>query len=1305
VWARLLLAVAMAGFLSVVGLAGQAQEAAPQRPAQAAPIKLKGATFVPTLGEKPQVPAELSIAGYAPDVRGYYIVQFAGPIADDMRAEVEALGAELLGYVPELAFKVRMTPAQAAAVKRLGRVAWVGLFHPAFKLSPDLKRDGRHWYKVKIETGADPDLVRADVLFAGAEVVSASGNVMVIAADSPELDAVAHILDVAWIENFVFYEKHNEYGAGVILNASAANAAGYDGSGEIIAIADSGLGGGTTTTGHPDIPSTRIAAIHSWTASPPSVSGCYTTYDNGAKDEDSGHGTHVAVSALGDGGTGGIARGTAPAARLLFQAVEEYVDFTTFCNNFFGVPDGYYLFGIPDDLRQLFQQAYDGGARVHSDSWGTFFFGYGVYTGDSADTDDFVWSHRDMAITFSAGNGGIDGNGDGVIDADSMAAPATAKNVIAVGASENDRFLDYACDANLNYLSDDATQTCAAQGGQNHVFAYGEAWPQSFPFDPLFSDPSAGDAEQMAAFSSRGPTDDGRIKPDVVAPGTWVLSGYSNQHRQGYGGTLNRLGQYQWDGWGYPRNSLYKYMGGTSMANPLTAGAAAVVRDFYMSTHTHSASAALVKATLINSAVDLLDENNDGVADNAFPIPNIHEGWGRVDVGNATDGSHRYVDNATGLGTGEVATSNFNVVVAGAPFKATLVWSDFRAEPSALATLVNDLDLVVMAPGGTIYRGNVFAGGWSQAGGLPDRTNNVENVYVQSAAAGSWTVIVNGFNVPFGPQPFALVVDVPNFAPTANADNYSTSEDTPLTVGAPGVLGNDSDADGDPLTAVLATDPANGSLTLNPDGGFIYTPNPGFGGVDGFTYRANDGTANSNTASVTITVDATSLIHVGDLDRLSGTDASGWWAQVTVRVHSATHGAVAGAVVTGTWSGGATGTAQCTTNTYGDCTVKKSGIPTAELSVTFTVDNLAKSGRFYSSGANHDPDGDSTGTAITIGSPLLIHVGDLDRLTGVDASGWWAQVTVRVHSATHGAVAGAVVTGTWSGGATGTAQCTTNIYGYCNVKKPGIPTSELSVTFTVDNVTKLGRVYSAIANHDPDGDSTGTVTTISSPLLIHVGDLDRQRGTDASGWWAQVTVRVHSTTHGAVAGAVVTGTWSGGATGTAQCTTNTYGYCNVKKSAIPISEPSVTFTVNDVDKAGRLYSSSANHDPERDSNGTVIAIGSPLLIHVGDLDRQRGIETAGWWAQVTVRVHSATHGAVAGAVVTGTWSGGATGTSQCTTNAYGYCSVKKSAIPTSAPSVAFTVDNLAKSGLLYAAAANHDPDADSNGTAISVAKP
>src|SRR5262249_52050993 len=100
----------------------------------------------------------------------------------------------------------------------------------------------------------------------------------------------------------------------------------------------------------------------------------------------------------------------------------------------------------------------------------------------------------------------------------------------------------------------------------------------------------------------------------------------------------------------------------------------------------------------------------------------------------------------------------------------------------------------------------------------------------------------------------SLTVNAVNDAPVARDDAFSTDEDTPLTVGAPGVLGNDTDADGDSLTAALVSGPAHGTLALNADGSFTYTPAANFSGSDSFTYRASDGTADSNVATVAITV-------------------------------------------------------------------------------------------------------------------------------------------------------------------------------------------------------------------------------------------------------------------------------------------------------------------------------------------------------------------------------------------------------------------------------------------------------------------
>ena len=108
----------------------------------------------------------------------------------------------------------------------------------------------------------------------------------------------------------------------------------------------------------------------------------------------------------------------------------------------------------------------------------------------------------------------------------------------------------------------------------------------------------------------------------------------------------------------------------------------------------------------------------------------------------------------------------------------------------------------------------------------------------------------------FTPELQSVVVyySLTNQAPLAVGDSYTTAEDVPLSVSAPGVLANDTDGDADPLTAALVTGAAHGNLTLNPDGSFSYTPDPGYFGPDSFTYKANDGAADSNEAAVSITV-------------------------------------------------------------------------------------------------------------------------------------------------------------------------------------------------------------------------------------------------------------------------------------------------------------------------------------------------------------------------------------------------------------------------------------------------------------------
>ena len=111
----------------------------------------------------------------------------------------------------------------------------------------------------------------------------------------------------------------------------------------------------------------------------------------------------------------------------------------------------------------------------------------------------------------------------------------------------------------------------------------------------------------------------------------------------------------------------------------------------------------------------------------------------------------------------------------------------------------------------------------------------------------------------------------PPSAPVATADSYSTSQNTALVQPAPGVLSNDTDADSDPLTAVLNATVTHGTLSLNANGGFTYTPTAGYSGPDSFTYHANDGTADSNVVTVSLTVNAAASTSIsGTVSKAGG---------------------------------------------------------------------------------------------------------------------------------------------------------------------------------------------------------------------------------------------------------------------------------------------------------------------------------------------------------------------------------------------------------------------------------------------------
>ncbi|MDG1549229.1 MAG: S8 family serine peptidase, partial [Candidatus Poseidoniaceae archaeon] len=510
------------------------------------------------------------------------------------------------------------------------------------------------------------------------------------------------------------------------IKMSALNGAwnGLDGSGIIVTVADTGLDSGINdATMHPDF-SDHIHGIYSWPRpsnwcawnSPTDPGSC----DDGA-DDDNGHGTHVAGSVLGDGtSSSGSITGIAPEASLLVHAFEQ----------------GGSLGGIPDDYNDLFRVAVENGSRIHTNSWGSCIRpglgapcnDYGLYSTGSMQIDIGARTYEQLVIMFANGNDADDLDGDGEIDDSSLLWEATAKNAISIGASENYR-----------------------------------------PSRGMSADNSNG----MADFSGRGPVEDGRIKPDFVAPGTHILSTKSRS-----AGAC---------GWG-SFDTEYCYMGGTSMATPIAAGATALLLEHLIENEgVANPSSALVKAILGSSTHDMMGQYGSPTNGAGEAIPNMHEGNGLLNLYSAVQTS--YVADES-LSTGVNRGWSFTLPASAHDLQLALAYTDPAGTPGVTPYLVNDLDVAVKNP----------AGVWTN---LTDDLNNLRVMNFSSPSSGVWEVHILGTSVPTGPQFFSLAINhetpLVNLTEDADFDGIEDSDDD-----CPAIFGNSTtdrtgcpDTDGD----------------------------------------------------------------------------------------------------------------------------------------------------------------------------------------------------------------------------------------------------------------------------------------------------------------------------------------------------------------------------------------------------------------------------------------------------------------------------------------------------------------------------
>ncbi len=679
------------------------------------------------------LPAQTGLRSAIRQQRTLYVVQFKAMPTDADRAHLEQAGLEILRYLPDQAYLVRLKQADFRAARgnlsvlaKLPSVAAMGAFPAAWKVAPELVKKaaraagGRMSAQVALFDDASAQAFLAKLTAQVPQtdpiaVEQTGGRFVQLEASYSALRSLLEWDEVEWIEptpTFVRmdvrrgdFEPSPADGHAMRANVTGLESGtrlmgfdgawsrGFSGAGEIAAMADTGLDTGDQNTLMKD-----FEHFHSGFPF-----GFFSTSWKDAQ----GHGTHVAGSILGTGQTSqGQFKGGAYSANLVIESLWSDL----FANLMFGT-----------DFKPILTKAFAAGARVHSNSWGNP-NALGVYDQFSNQMDDFAWNNPEMLIVFAAGNSGADANKDGVIDEGSVTSPGTAKNTLTVGASEN----------------------LVTEGGLQKL--YGAVKDPTtgalrYPAEPLASDNLSNNENGMAAFSSRGPTLDGRLKPEIVAPGTNILSTRSHVE-----GAEPLWGEYDAD---------HVWSGGTSMATPLTAGAATVTREFLTKAYSIAKPmGATVKAFLIHTAKDLYPGQYPLGPKQEFakPRPNVQEGYGRVDMDalTASNASTSVFESTAGVAQG--ASDRYALsVMPGQRVRATLVYFDAPATPSAAKALVNDLDLSLNLQGGAALVS------------LNDHTNNQEMIEWTATQPMSLEAVVSGTAIPqgkAGKQPYSLILTV-----------------------------------------------------------------------------------------------------------------------------------------------------------------------------------------------------------------------------------------------------------------------------------------------------------------------------------------------------------------------------------------------------------------------------------------------------------------------------------------------------------------------------------------------------------------
>ncbi len=732
----------------------------------------------------------------------FRVVKFDGPLGARQRETLLALGARILGYVPHHAWLVHMPAALDERAQEMAGVVWTGPYLPLWKIDGNLARSlggsdlivraGIDRLTLSLHPGVDPAQQRhALAAVAGIEIITTSGD-----GDQPRLtarfqrehlatavDALARRPEIAAIN--LAWPAGYDNSQGIWLHQSGTPdhlpvfEQGLFGCGQVIGGLDSGLhathcsfadpefgppvttvcdAGADCPVQTPDFAHRKVGIHYNWDGS-----------DHTVPFDGYGHGTHVFGTLAGNNladpvdcaaltSPGGLTDldGIAPGAKLVTQQAGVYLE---------------YINELGGTLYHAATTAYANGASIHNNSWSSGCrdqFGNCVegcqveYRPASQDADRAVWEFPELAVFVSAGNsGGLGGNAGCGPGAD-VGAAGNAKNAFSIGSNNR-----------------------------------GE------------------DGNNLSTFSSRGPTQDRRSKPDLTAQGRRVVSA-------------------QIDACGI------RYESGTSMAAPTAGGNATLVRD-YLARGFHpdgmaapanaiaTPSSALIKAIMVTGAQSLSGTGSTGGA------PSQSQGWGRVNLDNAlyfAGDDHRLWlhDNRHGLATGAVDFHRL-AVAAGEPLRVTLVWHDHPALLNANPHGVNRLRLELETPDGEVWTQKLSPlGGLEQpnphqgTGALDfDEVNNVHRLELLAPAGGEYRLRVVGVQTAMGErQPYALAatgniadIGAPDFLLGASPGSAAICAGQPAEYAiAASALGGFND----PVSLSVAGVPAPATHSLSPAG-------------------------------------------------------------------------------------------------------------------------------------------------------------------------------------------------------------------------------------------------------------------------------------------------------------------------------------------------------------------------------------------------------------------------------------------------------------------------------------------------------